>query len=211
MCRCLSQPCKSAGVGYGFLCIYIGSRSVLKHCRIIVTGNNVRLKIMGGTLLKNVRLIIKDDNGEINIGSNFTMEGGTIEALEGKKVEIGEDCMFSSGIDIITADYHVIFKKATDERLNSAKDIIINSHVWLCANVKVLKESRIPDNCVVGTGTIVNGELHDSHAYMQEYRQKKSSRILIEKEIGNSNQLSCLIIRNNETYCVNFFFYTNFQ
>lgn len=145
--------------------LVIGPRSVLRNCNIVISGNNARIYIKGcGTLLKNVSIVVKDDDGSILIGSNFTMEGGMMEALEGMKISIGNDCMFSSDINIITGDYHVITKKGTEERVNVSRSITIGNHVWLARGVSVLKGSYIADNSVVGSGAIVSGDLSISNS-----------------------------------------------
>lgn len=154
--------------------LYIGPRSVLNHCHITVTGNNAHVSITGGsTVLNGVQILVRDDGGKILIGSSFTMEGGIIEAMEGKEIIIGDDCMFSGGIDIITGDYHVITKLGTDERVNDARSISIGNHVWLSGGVSVLKGSSISDNCVVGKGAIVSGSLSESNAVYAGIPAKK--------------------------------------
>lgn len=40
-------------------------------------------------------------------------------------------------------------------RINISKDITIGEHVWIGANVSILKGCKIPNNSVIGTGAIV--------------------------------------------------------
>lgn len=108
--------------------------------------------------MSNTSFVIEDDSGSIVIGKDFTMEGGEIAATEGESITIGEDCMFSSDVEIRNGDSHVILVKETGKRTNYAKPIIIGNHVWLTAHVRVLKGSVIPDECIVGNSSVLSGK-----------------------------------------------------
>lgn len=75
-------------------------------------------------MISNTSFCCEDDGSTIIIGNDFTMEGGEIAAIEGCKVEIGADCMFSAGIDIRNGDSHVLLSKATGQRINESHDIL---------------------------------------------------------------------------------------
>lgn len=110
------------------------------------------------TIVANTSFVIEDDNGKIIIGNDFTMEGGEIAATEGQSITIGQDCMISGDVDIRNGDSHVILDKATGNRTNYAKPIIIGDHVWLTAHVRVLKGSVIPNESIVGNSSVVSGK-----------------------------------------------------
>lgn len=107
--------------------------------------------------MNNVRVNILGDDCTLYIDECFTMEGGSINLINGKDINIGKDCMFSGGIFIANGDFHTIIDMKSNVRINEGKSIRIGNHVWLGADVKVLKGSIIPDGCVVGTGAIVSG------------------------------------------------------
>lgn len=110
------------------------------------------------TIVSNTSFVIEDDCGSIVIGKDFTMEGGEIAATEGEAITIGEDCMFSSYVEIRNGDSHVILDKETGKRTNYAKSVTIGNHVWLTAHVRVLKGSVIPDECIVGNSSVLSGK-----------------------------------------------------
>ena len=83
------------------------------------------------------------------------MEGGGISVTENGKICIGKDCMFSFGIDIRNGDSHSILD-LQGKRINKARDIVIKDHVWLGANVTVLKGVHIGSHSIIGTRSVVS-------------------------------------------------------
>ena len=139
--------------------VKIGPMARLRHCNIYIHGDNCQFSLGGAhTIVANTSFVIEDDNGKIKIGNDFTMEGGEIAATEGQSITIGQDCMISSDVDIRNGDSHVILDKATGNRTNYAKPIIIGDHVWLTAHVTVLKGSVIPNESIVGNSSVVSGK-----------------------------------------------------
>lgn len=138
--------------------VEIGNLARLHNCSFSISGKNSRIIIGGGsTVISNTSFCCEDDGSTIIIGNDFTMEGGEIAAIEGRKVEIGADCMFSAGIDIRNGDSHVLLSKATGQRINESHDISIGNHVWLTRNVSVLKGALIAEGCVIGHSSVVTG------------------------------------------------------
>lgn len=136
--------------------IVIGEKGRLRNCTIYISGNNNLLRIGGGhTIIANTTFWLQGDNCIIDIGEDFTMEGGGISVTENGKIYIGRDCMFSFGIDIRNGDSHSILD-LQGKRINKAKDIIIKNHVWLGANVTVLKGVHIGSHSIIGTRSVVS-------------------------------------------------------
>lgn len=88
------------------------------------------------------------------------MEGGHIAATEGEIIKIGNDCMFSGDIEIRNGDSHSIIKANSQERINWAKPVIIEDHVWLTAHVRVLK----PHHSIIGNSSVVSKVLEEPHS-----------------------------------------------
>lgn len=136
--------------------IYIANGK-LDKLSIFIQGNNNIIKIREKTRIKNLELWIEDDNCEIIIDSLTSIESAHIAAVENNsKVYIGRDCMISSNVRIVTTDSHSIIDLKSNLRINYAKDVYIGNHVWLGANVSILKGSKILENSVVGINSIVN-------------------------------------------------------
>lgn len=144
--------------------ITIGGKGRLRNCTIYISGNNNVLRIGGGhTIIANTTFWLQGDNCIIDIGEDFTMEGGEISVTENGKICIGHDCMFSFGIDIRNGDSHSILD-LQGNRVNKAKDIIIKDHVWLGANVTVLKGVHIESHSIIGTRSVVSKTCQTDHS-----------------------------------------------
>ncbi len=139
-----------------------------KGCRIYDSqiqffGKNNTVKIEHDCVLKNVDIWISD-GGIIEVGHNTHFSGKThIACIEGKKVHIGERCLFSDTITFRTGDSHSILD-SDGKRINKAKDIAIGDHVWIGQQVIVLKGSTVGADSIVGTGSLLTGKTYDSNS-----------------------------------------------
>lgn len=139
--------------------VVIGNLARLHNCSFCISGRNSKIVIGGGkTVISNTSFCCEDDESVIVIGEDFTMEGGEIAAIEGCRVEMGNDCMLSAGIDIRNGDSHVMLDAESGKRLNESCDIHIGNHVWLTRRVSVLKGARIADGCIIGHSSVVTGD-----------------------------------------------------
>ena len=114
--------------------------------------------------------ICNNENCKISFGRNVSIDnGGSIINREPDiSVSIGDDCMFSQNTYIRPCDGHTIYDSETNKVLNHAKDIVIGNHVWIGYNVKILKGSKIPNNFVIGTSSIVT---HSSISSTDNYKK----------------------------------------
>jgi acetyltransferase-like isoleucine patch superfamily enzyme len=140
--------------------IFLPGASV-KDCQIELIGDNHRLLIGENVVLTQSILWFEDQECMISIGSGTTMQrNGHIAVTEpGRKIEIGENCMFSFDVDIRNGDSHSIVEAATGKRVNWAKNISIGEHVWLGAYTQVLGGADIKKNAVIGIRSLVKGEI----------------------------------------------------
>jgi acetyltransferase-like isoleucine patch superfamily enzyme len=142
----------------------IGENNIIrleKNCKLLnvkffIKGNNHTLLVNENCLIRNSTFWFEDTDCKIILGSSTTIEGSHIAVTEPfSKIEIGEDCMFSRGIDIRNGDSHSIFNNETHERINYAKDIRIGNKVWLGKNVEILKGVEIGDNSIIAIHSVV--------------------------------------------------------
>jgi len=145
--------------------ITIAPKVRLINCLLNIHGNNCKIRIDPYCTFKNVELWIEDDGSQIIIDPRTTIEGGHLASTEGKTILIGNDCMFSNHIEIRNGDSHSIFNTESSQRINPAKDVRIGNHVWLGADVKVLKGTVIDDGAIIGTGSIVSGLIDSNCIY----------------------------------------------
>lgn len=158
------------------------SDTLVKKSRIIVSGKNNTLSFNGGELyhstirvigsgncisigsnvrLFNLTLIVKSNQGGINIGAGTSFGGGQIVSKgPGNRVTIGENCMFSDGIEIWNSDTHNILKEG--KIVNPPAPVNIGNRVWIGKDSAILKGSDIGDDVVVGMRSLVTGKIDNN-------------------------------------------------
>ncbi|MGF1588563.1 MAG: acyltransferase [Pleurocapsa sp.] len=137
--------------------ITIGSQTIINHLTFYVRGSGHHISIgnncrftRGGTIW------VEDRNSSLSIGNNVYIVNADISITESNSViTIGDDCMLATNIDIRNGDSHSIIDLDTGKKINYAKNIKIDSHVWIGAYVKILKGVNIGRDSVVGIGSIV--------------------------------------------------------
>ncbi|HEY2721597.1 MAG TPA: acyltransferase [Chitinophagaceae bacterium] len=158
------------------------NKGVLFDVKYDILGNDNRVEIKQGAVLSNILIYIRGDRHQLTIGNDCRIKGGsiwfedndcrveigqktTIESAHlavtepGRKIMIGEDCMFSNAIELRTGDSHSIIDISTGKRINPAQDIIIGNHVWVGAHSIILKGVHIGDNSIIGTNSLVTKDV----------------------------------------------------
>lgn len=132
---------------------------------IKIKGNNCRVSVGGGGNFVNCHLFLDSDGSEIMISEHVTICGKTeLAAIEGCRIIIGADCLFSSDINLRTGDSHSIINLETGERINPSKNIEIGNHVWIGNDVKILKGVKIGEHSIVSTGAILSSGEYPSYS-----------------------------------------------
>ncbi|OLP16361.1 hypothetical protein BST81_21460 [Leptolyngbya sp. 'hensonii'] len=132
----------------------------LRNTQIQIHGSHNRIVIGAGCQIQGGHLWINDDCCRLEIGANTTIAGATIGLADPHaEITIGSDCMLSHDIDIRCGDSHAILDLRTDRRINLARYIHIDDHVWLGMQVRVLKNVRIGHNSVIAAGSIVTKDI----------------------------------------------------
>ena len=104
----LLTKCKIEIIGKGNR-IIIEEGVRLKESRIYIHGDNNFIKIASNAIVFRGDFWIEDNDNEIVIGERTAICGEThISCIEGSKVFIGSDCLFSSDIIFRTGDSHSI-------------------------------------------------------------------------------------------------------
>ena len=137
----------------------------LSNSSINIHGNNCSIIIGAGCNLNNCRLYIEDNDGRIELKRHVTITDYTeLAVLEGKRIIVGEDCLFSRNIFFRTGDSHSIIDKYSGKRINPSEDIMIGDHVWICQDVRILKGVTIGDNSIVAMGSLLTKNIFPSHS-----------------------------------------------
>lgn len=133
--------------------IVFGDFVRIKNCTIIIRGNRNRVTIGDGAILNRVELCMEDSGNEISIGNKTEIYGSAhLAAIEGTKILIGDNCLFSSDLHIRTGDSHSILNM-DGKRINNSMDVVIEDHVWIGTKVTCLKGVRVMENSVVAATT----------------------------------------------------------
>lgn len=136
--------------------IEVGHGCRISNTLIRVRGNGHRITLGENCTYQGGNIWVEDNNCMLIIGTGTTVVEAAIGVTEpGSKIEIGSECMFAHGIEIRSGDSHSIFDKANGERINFARNINIGRHVWLAADVMILKGVEIGDDCVVASRSLV--------------------------------------------------------
>jgi acetyltransferase-like isoleucine patch superfamily enzyme len=133
--------------------IIIGDLVRIKNSKIIFQGDNNKIIINDQSYLRDVELCTEDSGNEISIGKYTNLCGKAhLAAIEGTKITIGDNCLFSSNLEFRTGDSHSILNM-NGERINPSKDIVIEDHVWIGTKVTCLKGVRVSRDSIVAATT----------------------------------------------------------
>jgi acetyltransferase-like isoleucine patch superfamily enzyme len=93
--------------------------------------------------------VVRFGKGYVNGMTNFMITHG---------ITVGDGCAISWGCEFLDEDFHQINYPGKKEK---SPLIEIGNRVWIGSNVTVLKGSKIPDGCVVASGSIVTSVFHE--------------------------------------------------
>lgn len=133
----------------------------LDRFNFVVYGNGNRIVIGRNCFFNKLEVSVgivdaPADGVSIVIGDGVT-GGGRVHlfaAEDNSEIIIGDDCMFSSGIDVWCTDSHAICNE-DGEVLNQGRSVVVGRHVWVGKDVKIGKNAQIADDSIVGWGSVV--------------------------------------------------------
>ncbi|GFI47277.1 polysialic acid O-acetyltransferase [Lachnospiraceae bacterium] len=138
--------------------IYCEKGVRLLNCKItfVGQGNLVYLCSNCYDYCLNVRIY---NNSVFFIDENNYMNGLlNVLVQEHQNIVIGKGGAFSYGINIMTADGHLIYDIQSGDRLNDSKSVFIGDHVWIGQFATILKGTIIGSGSVVGSNSLVTGK-----------------------------------------------------
>lgn len=114
-------------------------------------------------------------DGTMTIGNNVCINSNCFFVCR-QEVFIGDDVMFGPNVVLFDHDHDYRSSRWKDKYKSS--EIVIGNHVWIGANVVILRGTRIGDNCVIGAGTVIKGRIEDNSIVYGgiENKVKKYSR-----------------------------------
>jgi len=93
-------------------------------------------------------------NGKLSIGENTYIQPNA-NIVSNNEICIGKNCAISWNFQALDDDLHTIIIDGIGKE--RSKKIFIGDKVWVGANSTILKGTRIGNNCVVASGSVVSG------------------------------------------------------
>ena len=91
------------------------------------------------------------DTGYFSMNSNSTLVAAC-------KICLGDDVMISRNVVIYDSDFHSILDEFGN-CVNRARNVIVGNHVWIGANVTLLKGAIIGEGSIIGANATITGEI----------------------------------------------------
>ena len=100
------------------------------------------------------------DRGKVLVGSRSSFNGRVRLLLhEPGRIEIGNDCLFAGEVDVTISDMHSIVSKETGERVNPARNVVLEDHVWVGQRAMILKGAHVGKNSIIGACSLLSGDV----------------------------------------------------
>ena len=135
----------------------------------MIIGSNNHILIEENVVCGNFQLRTDGGKNQIILERGVYWGGGCMHAMEGTKIEIGENCMLSHDIDLRSGDGHPIYFEDKNLRYNRGGDIVIGKHVWIGIRAQILKGVTIGDNCIIGASSVVNKSFYEEGCIIAGY------------------------------------------
>ncbi len=136
--------------------VEISEAAQIGALEVVFLGSDNVLEIDEGVQYNKGRIWYASSNGSMDVGAQTLITEADLTITEpSMRISIGKRCLFAWGIDVRCGDGHPIVTIATGEKINHARPIIIEDHVWIAAKATILKGVTIQANSIVGADTIV--------------------------------------------------------
>lgn len=133
--------------------------TIPENITIFFYGKNNTVKI-GRSLSVNHLDIHSGNNAFCTIGDHTSIQQAGFWVSDAR-LEMGRDCMLSSGIVIRTHDDHHIFDRSSHKRVNIPKDVKVGNQVWLGYETVLLAGAQIGTGSVAGARTVTSSRFGD--------------------------------------------------
>ena len=145
----------------GSINLDIAKSAKIANCIIRSKGQNNKLIIEEGTVLRHTELEIVGDNCSIVIGKNCMIgHNSYLSAKEGRTLLIKDNCSLSRNVKVMTSDGHPIYQG--NEIINHGRDITLENNVWVADNVTILKGVSVGSDCIIGINSTLTKSMESN-------------------------------------------------
>lgn len=144
--------------------LVIASDANLRGARIEIASADGLVFIGPRARVNLVTLSVTGPRCSVVVGADTTWQSGSCLCQWGdQSVLIGDDSMLADEVLIRTNDGHGIFDRASHEKINPARSVVLEPHVWIGRRSTVNKGARVGTGSIVGSDSVVSGVL-DAHS-----------------------------------------------
>ena len=109
------------------------------------------------------------------LGDNFSISASSAINCY-KSIRFGKDVQFSWDCLVMDSDTHKIYDDEGNVT-NEAKEIVVGDKVWIGCRTTILKGAVIPNNCVIGSCSLVSGNKYEPNSVIVGVPAKSIKKI----------------------------------
>lgn len=133
--------------------IEIGKKSKLILGKMVRVRSGSKIKVRNGA--------------EAKIGDNTSLNHGCM-IISHEKIIIGKGVQFGPNVLIYDHDHDFRAENGLKELKYKTSPVVIGDNVWIGANTIILRGARIGNNCIIGAGSVINGEYTNNSVIIQK-------------------------------------------
>lgn len=104
---------------------------------------------------------------KVTIGKNVTWNYGCM-VVGHEQIEIGDNVQFGPNVLVYDHDHDFRVEGGLNNSDFVTKPVKIGNNVWIGANVVILRGTQIGDDCVVASGSVLNGKYEKGQVIVQK-------------------------------------------
>lgn len=143
--------------------ITMGSQSApIEAARIFRWQNAGTIVFKGSCSINHHTFICCCKGARIEIGSNSSFSS-ELKIIAAHQITFGEKTRISWNCTFMDTDWHLIVDLVSQKTLPVSRPIVIGDAVWIGHDCIVSKGSRLPDNSIIASGSVVKGHFKVSN------------------------------------------------